>query len=52
LKTTDQVVHERMAQRAYIPYDEFDVEKFCDYGQLRYDKKEDTRPLGFGLKKR
>jgi hypothetical protein len=51
LKTTDQVVHERMAQRPYVPYDQFDVEKFSDYGQLRYDKKEDTRPVGVTRKR-
>jgi hypothetical protein len=44
LKTTDQVVHERMAQRPYISYDKFDVEKFSDYGKWKYDKREDSRP--------
>jgi len=46
LKTTVQVVHERMAQRPYVAYEEFDVEKFSDYGKMRYDKKEETRESG------
>jgi hypothetical protein len=40
LKIVDQVVHERMAQRPFITYENFDVEKFSDYGKLRYDKHE------------
>ena len=43
LKSTVQVVHERMAQRPFVPYEDFDVEKFSDYGKWRYDKKEETR---------
>jgi hypothetical protein len=45
LKTTDQVVHERMAQRPFVAYENFDVEKFSDYGKIRYDKKEETREV-------
>jgi hypothetical protein len=40
MKTVDQVVHERMAQRPFVPYEEFDVAAYVDYGQLRYDKHE------------
>jgi hypothetical protein len=40
LKAVDQVVHERMAQRPFLSYEEFDVEKFSDYGKMRYDKHE------------
>jgi hypothetical protein len=40
LKTVDQVAHERMAARPFVPYEGFDVEKFTDYGKLRYDKHE------------
>jgi hypothetical protein len=43
LKTVDQVVHERMAQRPFVPYDDFDVAAYVDYGQLRYDKHENAR---------
>lgn len=43
LKSTDQVMHERMARRPFLPYESFDVEKFSDYGKQRYDKKEETR---------
>ncbi len=46
LKTTDQVVHERMAQQPFVAYGDFDVEKFSDYGKWRYDKKEETRTAG------
>ena len=43
LKSTVQVIHERMAKRPFVPYDEFDIEAFSDYGRERYDKKEETR---------
>ena len=48
LKTTDQVVHERMAQRPFVKYEDFDVEEFIDYGKIRYDKKEETRVADAG----
>jgi len=38
-KTTDRIVHERMAARPFLAYSEFDVEKFVDYGRPKYDKK-------------
>lgn len=38
-KTCDQVMHERMAVRAFLPYEKFDVAKFSDYGKTKYDKK-------------
>lgn len=43
LKTTIQVVHERMSQRPFVPYEKFDVAEFTDYGKQRYDKKEQRR---------
>ena len=48
LKTTDQVVHERMAQRPFVNYENFDVEELTDYGKIRYDKKEETRVADAG----
>jgi hypothetical protein len=39
-KTTDQIVHERMAARPFVPYSEFDVARFTDYGRQKYDKKQ------------
>ena len=39
-KTTDQIVHERMAARPFVPYAEFDVARFTDYGRQKYDKKQ------------
>jgi hypothetical protein len=52
LKTTDQVVHERMARRPFVPYDDFDVADFSNYGKERYDKKEETREPGMSQKKK
>ena len=43
LKTTDQVMHERLAQRPFVKFENFDVAEFTDYGKIRYDKKEETR---------
>ena len=40
LKSVDQVVHERMTQRPFVAYESFDVEKYSDYGKMRYDKHE------------
>jgi hypothetical protein len=39
-KTTDQIVHERMAARPFVPYAQFDVERFTDYGRQKYDQKQ------------
>lgn len=55
LKSTAQVMHERMAQRPFVRYEEFDVHHFSDYGKWRYDKKEAQREAalkaGAGKKK-
>lgn len=40
-KTTDVIAHERMAERPFIPYEQFDVAAFSDYGRQKYDKKQD-----------
>ena len=40
-KTTDQIVHERMAARPFVKYADFDVAAFSDYGRPKYDKKQD-----------
>lgn len=42
-KTTDVLMHERMAVRPFIPYSQFDVVAFSDYGRPLYDKHEDYR---------
>ena len=40
-----------MAQRPFLPYEEFDVAAYVDYGQLRYDKHEnDPNRNGKGKK--
>ena len=44
-KTTDVIMHERMSARPFIPYEQFDVEAFSDYGRPKYDKKEDQREV-------
>ena len=40
-KTTDVILHERMAMRPFLKYTEFDVAQYCDYGRPKYDKKEE-----------
>lgn len=42
-KTTDQIMHERMSQRPFVAYEQFDVAAYSDYGKQRYDKNEDRR---------
>jgi hypothetical protein len=42
-KTTDQIMHERMARRPFLAFNHFDVAAFSDYGRPKYDKKEDMR---------
>jgi len=44
-KTTDELVHERMATRPFEPYASFDTVRFVDYGRPLYDKHEDQRDL-------
>ncbi len=36
LKTTDQVMHERLAQQPFASFASFDVAKFIDMGIKRY----------------
>lgn len=43
VKTTDIIMHERMAQRPFLPYEDFDVAAFSKYGKPMYDKEEDFR---------
>jgi len=42
-KTTDLIMHERMAVRPFLPYNQFDVAAYSDYGRPLYDKNEDYR---------
>ncbi|MEE2887124.1 MAG: hypothetical protein VX951_06800 [Planctomycetota bacterium] len=37
MKPLNMLVHERMAVRPFVPFDEFDIEKFVDYGRMFYD---------------
>ena len=43
VKTTDVIMHERMAQRPFEPYERFDVAAYADYGKPFYDKHEQFR---------
>ena len=42
-KTTDVIMHERMAMRPFENYNQFDVATYVDYGRNKYDKHEDQR---------
>lgn len=44
-KTTDQIIHERMAARPFVPYEHFDVAIYSDYGRQKYEKHEDYRDM-------
>lgn len=44
-KTTDVIMHERMAQRPFLPYQQFDVAQYTDYGRQKYEKHEDERDM-------
>ena len=37
MKPINVLVHERMAERPFVPFDEFDVAAFIDYGREFYD---------------
>jgi hypothetical protein len=43
VKTTDVIMHERMAARPFVPYERFDVAAYADYGKPFYDKHEQFR---------
>lgn len=42
-KTTDQIMHDRMIARPFVPYDQFDIVAYTDYGRPFYNKNEDQR---------
>jgi hypothetical protein len=42
-KTTDRIMHERMASRPFLAYTGFDTTTFAKYGRPLYDKNEDFR---------
>lgn len=42
-KTTDVIMHERLAKMPFEPYEGFNVAAFSDYGKIQYDKNEDYR---------
>ncbi len=37
MKPINQLVHERMAQRPFVKFEDFDVAVFADYGRILYD---------------
>ena len=42
VKTTDEIMHERMSKRPFVSYSKFDTGHFADYGTHFYDKHEDN----------
>ena len=38
VKSADVILHERMARRPFVRFEDFDVAAFSDYGRLKYDK--------------
>ncbi len=42
VKTTDEIMHERMSKRPFMAYSSFDTAKFADYGTRFYDKHEEN----------
>lgn len=42
VKTTDEIMHDRMSKRPFVAYSSFDTGKFSDYGTHFYDKHEDA----------
>ncbi len=42
VKSTDEIMHERMSKRPFMAYTAFDTGKFSDYGTHFYDKHEDA----------
>ncbi len=45
LKTPDQVIHERMAERPFVPFEKFDIASYINLGLKKYK-------YDFGLKKK
>jgi hypothetical protein len=37
MKPINQLVHERMAQRPFVKFEDFDIAVFADYGRILYD---------------
>jgi hypothetical protein len=58
MKPLNVLVHERMAARPFVPFDQFDIEQFVDYGRMHYDlnrrhgKGKTFAGQGFLMKKR
>lgn len=49
LKPLNVLVHERMAERPFVPFAEFDVERFVDYGRPYYDNNASRGDKGVDL---
>jgi hypothetical protein len=47
-KTTDIIMHERMANQPFVPYDQFKIASFIEYGRPQYDKNENMSGAGGG----
>jgi hypothetical protein len=42
-KTTDVIMHQRLANQPFVPYDQFNVAALIEYGRPQYDKNENMR---------
>jgi hypothetical protein len=46
LKTLDVLIHDRMAMRPFVPFEQFDVMAFADYGRTYYDNNKKVDGAG------
>ena len=51
MKPLNVLVHERMAERPFVPFAEFDIAAFVDYGQTFYDNNRMVDGQGRNLRK-
>ena len=49
-KPINWLVHERMALRPFVPFEDFDVESYVDYGREFYDNNKDLDGQGMTFK--
>ena len=54
IKPINEVVHQRMARRPFVPFAEFDTDAFVDYGRKYYDNNRgiDRRSRTFRVQER
>ena len=52
LLALDELVHERLAQRPFVPFEDFDTENFVDYGRRYYDLNTSDKGRSFAAVRR